>query len=152
MDVKEQRIFSPDNFYSFQSKSTESLKFRSTCKNFGGCKKIFRIRNGFALTDFWQNKQNFAYCEQYCSFFKLSMLNSWSQTGDYYRANQDCASNVRTVKWLHENSPSRLVNRRLRIISRTRSRATKSRARKYIAVFILRTDTFQHSCGFQETR
>ena len=40
MDVKAQRIFSPDKIFT----ASKSLKFRSACKNFGGCKKSFALK------------------------------------------------------------------------------------------------------------
>ena len=48
------------NFYSLQSYSTESLKFRSACKNFGGCKKSFALEMASRWQIFLQTKQNFA--------------------------------------------------------------------------------------------
>ena len=83
----------------------------------------------------------------------VKLLHSLSRTGDNYCQSQDrAASNLQSVKRLHEILRVDLhqVERRLRIISRTRPKAPQESSEEIYCRFhfVNSSETFQHLCGF----
>ena len=78
MDVKEQRILSPDKIFTGSKASRRNLwSFHSVCKNFAGCKKSFALEIASRGQIFLQNKRNFASCEQALTQIILCLKDIW---------------------------------------------------------------------------